>query len=80
MPHTRRVAAVALLFVTFSVAAQPKTDSPSAADPLHAWMAGDDPAALEAWINERLAEEKADLEKLLAVTGAADRREHAAAL
>jgi thimet oligopeptidase len=40
-----------------------------AADPLHAWVQGNDPAALESWINQRLDAEKADIDKLLAVTG-----------
>jgi thimet oligopeptidase len=39
-------------------------------DPLHAWVVvGSDPAALEAWINQRLDEEKADIAKLLAEKG-----------
>jgi len=41
----------------------------SAADPLRAWKNGNDPAKLEAWVNERLAAEKADIEKMLAVQG-----------
>jgi thimet oligopeptidase len=49
--------------------AQPKPAPAAAADPLHAWVLGSDPAALETWVNQRLAAEKADLEKLLAVTG-----------
>ena len=40
-----------------------------AADPLHAWYGGSDPAALEAWVNARLAAAKADIEKIVAVTG-----------
>jgi Zn-dependent oligopeptidase len=40
-----------------------------APDPLHAWVQAKDPAALQAWINARLAAEKADIDKLLAVTG-----------
>ena len=40
-----------------------------AADPLHAWVQGSDPAALEAWVNARLDEEKADVAKLVAVQG-----------
>src|ERR1700722_9691505 len=47
--------------------AQQKTAA--GADPLHAWVSGNDPAALEAWVNLRLDEEKADVAKLLAVTG-----------
>lgn len=39
-------------------------------DPLHAWVVvGNDPAALEKWINQRLEDEKADLAKLRAVNG-----------
>src|ERR1035437_1379730 len=39
------------------------------ADPLHAWVSGNDPAVLETWVNQRLDEEKADVDKLLAATG-----------
>ena len=39
------------------------------ADPLHAWVSGNDPAALETWVNQRLEDEKADVGKLLAATG-----------
>jgi thimet oligopeptidase len=38
-------------------------------DTHHEWVQGNDPAALEAWVNQRLSAEKADLDKLLAVTG-----------
>ncbi len=41
----------------------------TASDPLHAWTAAKDPAALEAWVNQRLAAEQADIDKLLAVSG-----------
>ena len=50
---------------TLTLAAQ----SPAAVDPLHAWVSGKDPAALESWVNQRLAEEQADIDKVLAVTG-----------
>jgi len=40
-----------------------------AVDPLHAWVSSSNPAALESWVNQRLAEEQADVAKLLAVTG-----------
>jgi thimet oligopeptidase len=40
-----------------------------AADPLHAWVQGTDPAALESWVNARLDEEKADVARLVAVRG-----------
>jgi thimet oligopeptidase len=39
-------------------------------DPLHAWNAGADPASLETWVNARLAAAKADVDKVVAVTGA----------
>lgn len=39
------------------------------ADPVHAWIQAKDPAALQAWVNERLADEKADVDKLIAVQG-----------
>jgi thimet oligopeptidase len=39
------------------------------ADPLHAWKGGNDPAQLEAWVNQRLTAEKASIDKLLAVSG-----------
>src|ERR1700709_2114538 len=40
-----------------------------AQDPLHAWSAGADPAALETWVNARLAAAKADLDKVTGVKG-----------
>ena len=40
-----------------------------AEDPLHAWTAGADPAALETWVNARLAAVKADVDKVAAVKG-----------
>ena len=38
-------------------------------DPLHAWVQAKDPAGLQAWVQERLAAEKADVDKLIAVSG-----------
>jgi thimet oligopeptidase len=40
-----------------------------AQDTLHAWTGGADPAALEAWVNARLAAAKADIDKVTAVKG-----------
>lgn len=40
-----------------------------AQDPLHAWTGGADSAALETWVNARLAAEKADIDQLIAVKG-----------
>ena len=38
-------------------------------DPLHAWMGATTPAALTAWIGDRLAAEQKDLDALMAVKG-----------
>jgi thimet oligopeptidase len=40
-----------------------------AQDSLHAWTVGADPAALETWVNARLAAVKADIDKVTAVKG-----------
>jgi thimet oligopeptidase len=42
---------------------------PPLADPLHAWVAGNQPEALEAWVDARLDEAQRGVERLLAVTG-----------
>lgn len=44
-------------------------DKPAAADPLHAWMGGTDPAALETWVDGHLDAVKADVAKIVAVKG-----------
>ncbi len=62
------IPALAVLLLALPVAAQEKPALP-AADPLHAWVQGNDPAGLESWVNKRLDDEKADIAKLLAVTG-----------
>lgn len=61
---------IAALFCSalFCIAAQAAT--PVKADPLHAWEQGNDPAALEIWVNARLAAAQASVDKLLAVKGA----------
>ena len=60
-------AAFIILTMWFPLRAQQA--SPTTLDPLHAWSAGNDPALLETWVNQRLAAEQADVDKLLAVTG-----------
>jgi thimet oligopeptidase len=51
-------------------AALDKADLPKpAADPLHSWKEANDPAQLESWVNQRLAEENAAVDKLVAATG-----------
>jgi thimet oligopeptidase len=70
MNFSWKFAALSALFLTaLSVFTLPMTAQKPAADPLHAWVGVNDPAALEAWVNQRIAEEKADVDKLLAVTG-----------
>ncbi len=66
-----RVSAVGAAFIFFALAVGAAQQAPakSAADPLHAWVVAKTPDALEAWINQRLAAEKADIAKLTAVTG-----------
>jgi len=66
-----RALSVALLTVAAFVTVLPpqQAGAQQTTDPLHAWVQAKDPAGLEAWVNERLASEKADLDKLLAVTG-----------
>ena len=67
---TFKISTLALAFLlAFTAGAQTNTTTQSKTDPLHEWVQGNDPAALEAWVNQRLEEEKADLEKLLAVKG-----------
>jgi len=60
---------LALIFTAFAAVALESPAQSPAADPIHAWAAGKDPAALESWVNRRLAEEKADIDKVLAATG-----------
>lgn len=54
------------LSVLLAVAAN---TSAQQSDPLHAWVQAKDPAALQSWVKERLAAEKADIDKLVSVTG-----------
>lgn len=61
-----------LLAALFAGAAHMSAQPPApagAADPLHAWAVAKDPASLDVWVNQRLAAEQADIDKLLAVTG-----------
>jgi thimet oligopeptidase len=61
--------ALRLVFAAAAVAAPVLPAQQPSADPLHAWVQGSDPAAVEAWTNQRLADAQADVDKLLAVTG-----------
>ncbi|MGD0800536.1 MAG: M3 family metallopeptidase [Terracidiphilus sp.] len=60
---------IAVFLTALTGAALDKPAQQPLADPLHAWVVASDPAALGAWVDQRLAEEKADVDKLLAVSG-----------
>jgi len=64
--HFTRKLLPLLLCTTLAAAAQA---APHNSDPLHAWVGGDDPARLEQWVTERLANGQASIGKLLAVKG-----------
>ena len=70
MKFSQRFAAYSVLLPTalLACAVEMAAQQP-AVDPMHAWVASSDPAALESWVNLRLAEEQADVAKLLAVSG-----------
>jgi thimet oligopeptidase len=59
----------ALCFTAFQTTALEMAAQQPAVDPLHSWVSAKDSAALESWVNQRLAEEAADIAKLLVVTG-----------
>jgi thimet oligopeptidase len=70
MNTDRRSACIlAVLLIAFAAIAPRTAAQTPAADPLHFWVTGNNPAGLESWVNQRLAEEQADIDKLLAVTG-----------
>jgi thimet oligopeptidase len=70
MNTDRRSACIlAVLLIAFAAIAPKTAAQTPAADPLHFWVTGNNPAGLESWVNQRLAEEQADIDKLLAVTG-----------
>jgi thimet oligopeptidase len=56
-----------LLLAALAAGAHLASAQTASADPLHAWKGGNDPAQFEAWVNQRLAEEKAAVDKMLAV-------------
>jgi thimet oligopeptidase len=73
LPHpilARLGSAGALLAILLgSPSLQAQSANPGDQDPRHAWYAGQDPAALETWVNQRLAASQALVDKLAAVTG-----------
>ena len=64
-----RLVFTSALLLAIAASAQQVPPPQSTADPLHAWISARDASSLEAWVNQRLAEEKADIDKLIAVTG-----------
>jgi len=67
--HRLSAAVVAFVLLALTAAVAPLPAQQPTADPLHAWVQGNDPAALEVWIYQRLADAQADVDKLLAVSG-----------
>jgi thimet oligopeptidase len=65
----RNACIFALLLLPFAADALKTAAQTAALDPLHSWVSGKDPAALESWVSQTLAEEQAAIDKLLAVTG-----------
>ena len=61
---------LALLAAPALLAAAPAAPPVPAATDLHAWEAGDDPAALDTWVHGHLTRADADVAKLLAAGGA----------
>ncbi len=62
-------AAIALAFTGIFLSAPALAATPVVDDPLHAWVAGDSPAALERWVARRLAQAQRQVDHLLAVKG-----------
>ena len=70
MIFSRISSTLLVLFLTAVCAsAVAQSATPPTDDPLHAWIAGTSPAALDTWVNQRLADEAADVARLLAATG-----------
>jgi thimet oligopeptidase len=70
MNVNRCIASLApVLLATVFAVSQESPVAQQKADAVHEWVQGSDPAALEAWVNQRLDAEKADTDKLLAITG-----------
>src|SRR3984893_10674260 len=67
LPFVADVLGCAVLPACAAGAATPRA---VASKDLHAWEAGDDPAALDAWVHEHLRRADADIARLVAVKGA----------
>src|SRR5690242_10618964 len=53
-----------------ATAATPAAASPASAAQLHAWQAGDDPGALDAWVHSHMRHADEEVARLVAVKGA----------
>ncbi len=62
--------ALPLAALCAALSGAPVAAAPAPADPLHAWVAGNDPAKLERWVDGHLAAARASVDKLLAAKGA----------
>jgi thimet oligopeptidase len=71
--HCARTAGIflfaAFIILTMRFPLRAQQASPITLDPLHAWSAGNDPASLETWVNQRLSAAQADIDKVVAVSG-----------
>jgi thimet oligopeptidase len=69
--HRGQLLPVALVFLAAAVpaAAAAPAGAGSASPRLHAWEAGDDPAALDAWVHEHLRRADANVARLVGVKG-----------
>ena len=65
----RKTCILALLLIPVAADSLKTAGQTPAVDTLHSWVSAKDPAALESWVSRTLAEEQADIDKLLAVTG-----------
>lgn len=66
---SRAFLVAALLLVALRLVQAQQSTEKTSADPLHAWVSAKTPAQLQAWVNARLNDANADIEKLLAIKG-----------
>ena len=63
-------ASIALLIVGIAlVTLDPLTGAAQTLDPLHVWNSAGDPAAFESWVDQRLKDAQAQIDRLIRVTG-----------
>src|SRR5437879_10709616 len=82
-PRGRRPPSFAVVVACAMLPACAAAAAPTSAhgeEALHAWEGGDSPAALEAWVQDRLRRADADVARVLGAKGARSRSEYAASL